>query len=61
VRLLWPIAARSTVAFHLPAKGRFVAIHYLGKIAFVMSGFAEDGNLLPFVLGEVCVIHSGQL
>lgn len=33
---------------------RFVAIRYVGNIAFVMSGFTEDGNLVPFDLGEVC-------
>jgi hypothetical protein len=26
-----------------------------------MSGFDEDGNLVSFVLGEMCVVHSRQL
>ena len=59
MRLLRSIAALPTVALPLPANGRFVAIHQWGNIAFVMTGFIEDGDLLPFVLGEVGVIHSG--
>jgi len=56
MRLLRSVAALPTVALHLPANGRLVAIHQWGNIAFVMSGFVEDGDLVPSVLGEVCVI-----
>ena len=59
--LLGPVAALAAIALHLPANARFVAAHYSGNVALVMSGFGKDGNLVPFVLGEMCVFHSGQL
>ncbi len=36
--------------------GRFVAIYHSGNVALVLSGFVKDGNLVTFVLGEMCVI-----
>jgi hypothetical protein len=33
----------------------------LSNCTLVMSGFDKDGNLVAFVLGEMCVGHSGQL
>lgn len=59
--LLGTIAALAAIARHLPANARFVAVHHAGNVASVMSGFGKDGNLVPFVLGEVCVFHSRQL
>ncbi len=59
--LFGTVAARSSVARHLQADGQFMAIHNSGNLTFVMSGFGKDGNLIPFVLGDVCVFHSGQL
>lgn len=36
-------------------------IRHSGDLALIMFGFIEDGNLVSFGLGEVCVIHSRQL
>ena len=58
--LLGPVATLSSIACHLSANSRFVAIHQSGDVTFVMSRLFEDGNLVTFVLGEVCV-HSWQL
>ncbi len=32
-----------------------------GNLSSVMTGFAGNMNLVSFVLGKVCVAHSGQL
>ena len=61
MRLLGPVAALAAITRHLPANARFVAAHHAGNVTLVMSGFGKDGNLVPFVLGEMCVFHSGQL
>jgi len=61
MRLLGPVTALAAIALHLPTNARFVAVHHAGNVASVMSGFGKDGNLVPFVLGDVCVFHSGQL
>ena len=61
MRLLGPIAALAAITLHLAANGRFLSVHHSGNVALVMSGFVEDGNLVSFVLGEMCVVHSRQL
>ena len=61
MRLLRAIAALPAISSQLTTDGRWMPIHYSGNLALVMSRFTEDGNLVPFVLGEVCVIHFGQL
>ena len=61
LRLLWPIAALPTVALHLTTNARFVTFHHSVNLAFVMTRFRKDRNLVPFVSGEMCVVHSGQL
>jgi hypothetical protein len=45
----------TTVAAERAADGRFVPIHHLGKRALVMLSLGKDGNLVAFVLGEMCV------
>ncbi len=61
VRLLGALATLTAIPRHLPADGRFVTVHHSGNIASVMSGFGKDGNLVPFVLGDVCICHFRQL
>ena len=54
------IAALATISSKLATDRRRVSIHEDGNFALAFSGFQKDGNLVSFVLGEVCV-HSGQL
>ena len=61
MRLLRTIAALPTIAAELTTDGRWMPIHHSGDLALVMSGIVEDGNLVSFGLGEVCVVHSRQL
>ena len=61
VRLLGAVATLTPIPRHLPADGRFVTVHHSGNVASVMSGFGKDGNLVPFVLGDVCICHFRQL
>ena len=61
MRLLRTIAASPPVAAQLAADGRWMSVHHSGDLGLVMSGFVEDGNLVSFSLGEVCVVHSRQL
>jgi len=58
--LFGTIAARPPVACHLPVDGRFVALHQSGNLAFVMSRFGKDRNLIPFVLGECVYFIQGN-
>jgi len=61
MRLFGPIAALAAISAKLTAdRGRW-AVHDAGDVALLMSGFDEDGNLVSFVLGEMCVVHSRQL
>jgi hypothetical protein len=53
--------ALPAIAAELTADRGSVPIHYVGDLALVMSGFHKDGNLIPFVSGEMCVGHSRQL
>ena len=59
--LLRPIAALPTIAAEFSTDGGSMPIHYFGNLALIMSGLGKDGDLIPFVLGEVCVGHSWQL
>ena len=61
MRLLRPIAALAPVSTKLKADGGGVSLHDAGNVALLMSGFEEDGNLVSFVSGEMCVVHSRQL
>jgi len=61
LRLLGPVAALPAVAGELPADGGFVAVHQGGDGTRVMAGFLEDVDLVSFVMGEMCVVHSGLL
>jgi hypothetical protein len=54
-------SALPTVAAEFAADGRWMSIHQLSNLALIMSGFVEDGNLVSFVLGEMCIVHSWQL
>ena len=56
--LAWAIAALSAVSSQFSADGRWIPSHHFGNLALIMSGSAEDGNLVPFVLGEMCIVHS---
>jgi hypothetical protein len=58
LRLFRTIAAPTPVAAQLAADGRWMPVHHARDLALVMSGFAEDGNLVSLGLGEVCVVHS---
>jgi hypothetical protein len=59
--LLRPVAALTPVSPKLAADGRWMPVHHSGDLALAMSGFVEDGNLVSFGLGEMCVVHSRQL
>lgn len=59
--LLGPLAALSAIAAKLTADGGSVPIHHTGNLALVMSVFGQDGNLIPFVSGEMCLGHSRLL
>lgn len=49
------------VAGKLTADSGFMAVQQHGNGTLAMTGFHKDGNLVSFVLGEVCVVHFGQL
>lgn len=51
--LLRPIAALPTIAAEFSTDGGSMPIHYFGNLALIMSGLGKDGDLIPFVLGEV--------
>ena len=59
--LLGPVATLPAVAGELPADGGFVAVHQGGDGARVMAGSLEDEDLVSFVMGEMCVVHSRLL
>lgn len=59
--LFGPIATLAPVSAKLAADRGGMAVHDAGDVALLMSGFQKDGNLVSFVLGEMCVFHSGQL
>ncbi len=61
MRLFRPIAAPTTVAAKLTADRCRMSVHEAGDGALVMSGFEKDRNLVSFVSGEMCVVHSRQL
>jgi hypothetical protein len=61
MRLLGPIATLTTIATQFSADGGRMSIHYAGNVVLLVSGFEENGNLVSFVLGEMCVVHSRQL
>jgi hypothetical protein len=61
MRLLGPVAALSAITLHFPTNAGLLTVHCSRDVAVVMSGFGKDGNLVPFVLGEVFVFHSAQL
>jgi hypothetical protein len=50
--LLRAISALSAIPSQLTTDGRWMPIHHLSDLALIMSGFVEDGNLVPFVLGN---------
>jgi hypothetical protein len=55
------VAALTMVTIKLSADGGTGAVHQLSYRVLLMSGLLEYGNLVPFGLGEMCVVHSGQL
>jgi hypothetical protein len=61
MRLLGPIAALTVVTTKLSADGGRGSVHQLTYRVLLMSCFLEYGNLVPFGLGEMLVVHSGQL
>lgn len=61
MRLPRPIATFPAVPAKLAADGGGVSVHDAGDVALLMSGFEKDGNLVSFVSGEMCVVHSRQL
>jgi hypothetical protein len=61
MRLLGSVAAKTPVAAQFATEGRFVTIHQLSDGILTMASFGKNGNLVAFVLGEICVGHSGQL
>lgn len=61
MRLFGPITALASISAKLAADRARRAVHDAGDLALLMSGFDEDGNLVSFVLGEMCVVHSRQL
>lgn len=59
--LLRAVAALPFVARNLAANGRFVTVKQSGYLGSVVPRLGEDKNLVTFGLGEVCVVHLGQL
>ena len=59
--LFRPITTLTTVAVKLTADRCRMSVHEAGNGALVMSGFEKDRNLVSFVSGEMCVVHSRQL
>jgi hypothetical protein len=61
VSLFGSIATLSLVAGKLSSDARLVAIKQFGNLASVVPCLGKDGNLVTFRLGEMCVVHFGQL
>ena len=59
--LLRPIATLTMITTQFSADGGGMSIHHAGNVVLLVSGFEEYGNLVSFVLGEMCVVHSRQL
>ena len=60
MRLFWSVTPLAEIALQLAPYGRFMSIHQFGNVASSMPGFGQDGNLVTFVLGEMCVVQSGN-
>ena len=61
MRLLWAVATLTMITTQFSANGGGMSIHHAGNIVLLVSGFEENGDLVSFVLGEMCVVHSWQL
>lgn len=59
--LLGSIAALALVSAKLAADRGGMAIDEASDVTLLMSCFQKDDNLVSFVSGEVCVLHSRQL
>jgi len=59
--LFWAVATLTPVATSLAADAGLVAPQKRSNFTLVVICFAQDINLVPFGLGEVCVGHFGQL
>jgi hypothetical protein len=59
--LLWPVATFASVAGKLSTDCRFATLDEHCDLALIVSGLLEDVNLIAFVSGEMCVVHSRQL
>ena len=57
LRLAWPVAALPAVAGKFAADGGRVTVEQTGNLALGVTGFAEDVNLVSFVLGQMRVVH----
>ena len=61
MRLLRSIAPLAAVAGQFTADRGFVAVHQGRDGARFMAGCLQDVDLISFVMGEMCVVHSRQL
>ena len=54
------IAAKPRVAGEFAANGRAVPIQQSGDVGLRVASATRHGNLVAFVLGEMCVVHQGN-